>query len=472
MSVFETVVGLEVHVELATKTKIFCSCPTDFGAEPNTQVCPVCMGMPGVLPVLNERAVELAIIAGLATGCEISAYSKTDRKNYFYPDLPKAYQISQYDIPLCHDGAVEIETDGGSKRIGVTRIHIEEDSGKLLHDREDATLIDYNRCGVPLIEIVSEPDIRSASEAVEYLKKLRSILRYTGVSDCKMNEGSFRCDVNLSVRRPGERMGIRTEIKNLNSFQSVARAIEYEANRQIALIEQGEVILQQTRRFDASTGRTHMLRRKETADDYRFFPEPDLAGIVVSDETVNRLKSEIPELPDARKRRYIKEFGLAPYDAEMLADDRAVAEWFELALKHTSHAKRLANLALGEMFRLLGEDEAPQISPESAAKIVEMAAEGRINGATAKRVFAEVWSSGADPEAVVRSQGLEQLVDEGELRRLALEVIAENPKMTADYRGGKTAAFGALMGRLMHKTDSRGEPQLMRKTLEQVLNDM
>lgn len=472
MSVFETVVGLEVHVELATKTKIFCSCPTDFGAEPNTQVCPVCMGMPGVLPVLNERAVELAIIAGLATGCEISAYSKTDRKNYFYPDLPKAYQISQYDVPLCHDGAVEIETDGGSKRIGVTRIHIEEDSGKLLHDREDATLIDYNRCGVPLIEIVSEPDIRSASEAVAYLKKLRSILRYTGVSDCKMNEGSFRCDVNLSVRRPGERMGIRTEIKNLNSFQSVARAIEYEANRQIALIEQGEVILQQTRRFDASTGRTHMLRRKETADDYRFFPEPDLAGIVVSDETVSRLKSEIPELPDARKRRYIAELGLAPYDAEMLADDRAVAEWFELALKHTSHAKRLANLALGEMFRLLGEDEAPQISPAHAAKIVDMAAEGRINGATAKRVFTEVWSSGADPEAVVRSQGLEQLVDEGELRRLALEVIAENPKMTADYRGGKTAAFGALMGRLMHKTDGRGEPQLMRKTLEQVLNDM
>lgn len=472
MSKFETIVGLEVHVELATKTKVFCSCPTTFGAEPNTQVCPVCMGMPGVLPVLNEKAVEFAIIAGLATGCEISTYSKTDRKNYFYPDLPKAYQISQYDIPLCHDGAVEIETDGGSKRIGVTRIHIEEDSGKLLHDREDATLIDYNRCGVPLIEIVSEPDIRSAAEAVAYLKKLRSILLYTGVSDCKMNEGSFRCDVNLSVRRPGEPMGIRTEIKNLNSFQSVARAIEYEADRQIELIEQGAAIIQQTRRFDASTGRTHMLRRKETADDYRFFPEPDLAGIVASHELVQKLAAEIPELPDARKRRYVAEYGLAPYDAEMLAERRAVAEWFESALKATPHAKRLANLALGELFRLLEDDDAPKISPEHAARIVDMAAEGRINGATAKRVFADSWSSGADPEEIVRSQGLEQLVDRTELMRLAEQVVAENPKMIEDYRRGRTAVFGALMGRLMHKTEGRGEPQLMREAIEQILNDM
>ena len=320
---YEMVIGLEVHVELKTATKIFCSCPTTFGAAPNTQCCPVCMGFPGTLPVLNKKVVEYAVKAGLATNCKIANYSKEDRKNYFYPDLPKAYQISQYDLPLCEHGWLDIETEAGSKRIGITRIHIEEDAGKLVHDDVHGTMIDCNRCGVPLIEIVSEPDIRSAEEAKAYLQKLRAIILYTGISDCKMEEGSLRCDVNLSVRKVGaEAFGTRTEMKNLNSFQFIVKAIEYEYKRQVDAIEAGETVVQETRRFDTATGKTNTMRTKEDADDYRYFPDPDLPPIEMSDERIAAFAAEIPELPDARKARYIEKYGLTPYDGEILTSDR------------------------------------------------------------------------------------------------------------------------------------------------------
>ena len=332
---YEMVIGLEVHVELKTKTKIFCNCKTDFGAEPNTHVCPVCMGMPGTLPVLNRKVVDYAIKAGLATNCTIARFSKQDRKNYFYPDLPKAYQISQYDLPLCEHGHVDIETENGAKRIGITRIHIEEDAGKLVHDDKLGTLIDCNRCGVPLIEIVSEPDIRSAEEADAYLRKLRAAILYTGVSDCKMNEGSLRCDVNLSVRKPGEPFGTRTEMKNLNSFQFIAKAIDYEYHRQVDALESGEGVVQETRRFDANSGKTYSMRKKEDANDYRYFPDPDLPPIVITEEKLAALKAEIPMLPDERKAIYTEKFGLTAYDSEVITNELAVADYFEETANNT-----------------------------------------------------------------------------------------------------------------------------------------
>ena len=344
---YEMVIGLEVHVELKTKTKIFCSCPTTFGAEPNTHTCPVCMGMPGTLPVLNKQVVEYAVMAGLATNCKIANYSKQDRKNYFYPDLPKAYQISQYDLPLCEHGWLDIEVEGGTKRIGITRIHIEEDAGKLVHDSERGTMIDCNRCGVPLIEIVSEPDIRSAEEAKAYLQKLRATILYTGISDCKMNEGSLRCDVNLSVRKKGtEKFGTRTEMKNINSFAFVVKAIEYEYKRQVEAIEAGETIVQETRRFDANTGKTSSMRSKENANDYRYFPDPDLPPIELTDEVIKKLGSQIPSLPDERKALYMKKYGLSAYDSEILTTDMAEADYFEQAAAKTDYPKLLANILI------------------------------------------------------------------------------------------------------------------------------
>ena len=357
---YEMVIGVEVHVELKTESKIFCSCSTAFGAEPNTQCCPVCMGMPGVLPVLNQKVVEYAVRAGLATNCSIASFSKQDRKNYFYPDLPKAYQISQYDMPLCEHGYLEIDC-GVPKRIGITRIHIEEDAGKLIHTPEGETLCDYNRCGVPLIEIVSEPDLRSAEEASAFLRKLRAILVYTGVSDCKMQEGSMRCDVNLSVRPKGTKeMGTRTEMKNLNSFQFIAKAIGYEFARQVEAVQAGEQIVQETRRFDQQLGKTFSMRSKEDADDYRYFPEPDLVPIVVSREEVQRIGESIPELPDAKKARFLQRYKIAPADAEILVGDREVAEYFEKAAELCAYPKALSALMLGEVFRLLdGQSSVP-----------------------------------------------------------------------------------------------------------------
>ena len=350
---YEMVIGLEVHVELKTKTKIFCNCETSFGAEPNSHTCPVCMGLPGTLPVLNDKVVEYAVKAGLATNCKIANFSKQDRKNYFYPDLPKAYQISQFDLPLCEHGYLDIETESGSKRIGITRIHIEEDAGKLVHDDIHGTMIDCNRCGVPLIEIVSEPDIRSAEEAKAYLQKLRAIILYTGISDCKMNEGSFRCDVNLSVREKGtEKFGTRTEMKNINSFQFVVKAIEYEYKRQIEAIEDGEEIVQETRKFDADTGKTYSMRGKENANDYRYFPDPDLPPIELSDEKIEKIKTTIPELPDARKKKYMEKYEISAYISEKIISDMDMADYFEKVATLAKTPKVVANLLVGEVARL------------------------------------------------------------------------------------------------------------------------
>lgn len=397
---YEMVIGLEVHCELKTKTKIFCSCPTTFGAAPNTHVCPVCLGLPGTLPVLNRKVVDYAIKAGLATNCSITEFSKSDRKNYFYPDLPKAYQISQYDLPLCQHGYLDIETSNGSKRIGITRIHIEEDAGKLVHDEEFGTMLDANRCGVPLIEIVSEPDIRSAEEAVAYLKKLRAIILYTGVSDCKMQEGSMRADVNLSVRKKGtEKFGTRTEMKNLNSFLFIEKAIEYEYKRQVEAIESGEEIVQETRRYDQSSGKTFSMRKKEDANDYRYFPDPDLAPIISPYDYVMKLKSEIPELPDARKKKYMDKYGLTAYDAEMIVGDIEISDYFEKGAEKTDYQKTFANLLIGDCFSMTSADEPEiKISAQSLAEIAQMTGEGTINSSTGKKLIKNLWGTDESPK--------------------------------------------------------------------------
>ena len=383
---YEMVIGLEVHVGLKTKTKIFCNCKTDFGAEPNTHVCPVCMGMPGTLPVLNRKVVDYAVKAGLATNCQIARFSKQDRKNYFYPDLPKAYQISQYDLPLCEHGYVDIETENGAKRVGITRIHIEEDAGKLVHDEKLGTLIDCNRCGVPLIEIVSEPDIRSAAESDAYLRKLRAAILYTGVSDCKMNEGSLRCDVNLSVRKPGEPFGTRTEMKNINSFQFIAKAIDYEYRRQVDAVESGEGVIQETRRFDANTGKTYSMRKKEDANDYRYFPDPDLPPIVITEQKLAELKAEIPMLPDERKALYTEKFGLTAYDSEVITNELAVADYFETAAEKTRYPKLAANMLITDVLRACDTESGMlPVKPERLAALSDLLGDGKINSSTEKK---------------------------------------------------------------------------------------
>lgn len=471
---YEMVIGLETHVELKTDTKIFCSCPTTFGAEPNTHVCPVCMGYPGTLPVLNGKVVEYAVKAGMATNCTIARYSKEDRKNYFYPDLPKAYQISQYDLPLCEHGWLDIESETGTKRIGITRIHIEEDAGKLVHDDEHGTLIDCNRCGVPLIEIVSEPDMRSAEEAVAYLRKLRAIILYTGVSDCKMQEGSLRCDVNLSVRKVGEtEFGTRTEMKNLNSFQFIAKAIDYEFKRQVDAVEKGETIIQETRRFDSVTGKTSAMRSKEDANDYRYFPDPDLPPIIMSEAELERLRSEIPVLPDQRKREYVEKYGLSPYNGEMLTDQVEIADYFEAGAKLTKHPKTLGNLIISEIFRLLPQDsvEIP-ISAASMAKIADMYGDGLINSGTAKKLVSRLWEGDADPAEIVEREGLGQINDRAQLTAVVTEVIAKNPKSIEDFRKGKLQAVKALMGQAMGKTAGRGNPALIQEILDAELEKL
>ena len=469
---YEMVIGLEVHVELKTKTKIFCSCPTDFGAEPNTQCCPVCIGMPGTLPVLNQKVVEYAVKAGLATNCAIAAYSKQDRKNYFYPDLPKAYQISQYDLPLCEHGHLEIETESGSKVIGITRIHIEEDAGKLVHDPEKGTFIDCNRCGVPLIEIVSEPDIRSASEAVAYVKKLRAIILYTGISDCKMNEGSLRCDVNLSVRKKGtETFGTRTEMKNLNSFQSIARAIEYEYKRQVEIIESGETVIQETRRFDQNTGKTSSMRSKEDANDYRYFPDPDLAPIELSSAYIDGLHHTIPKLPDDRKAFYMEKFGLGAYDSELLTQEKDVADYFEAAAEKTGYPKQLANLIISEAFSMLPAYETSIPAPaESFAAIAEMLGRGRINGGTAKKLLRDIWENGGDPQTLVTERGLEQINDPAVLLPMIKEVISMDTKSVSAYKSGKESAAMALVGKTMALSKGRANPVTVTELLKAELS--
>ncbi|MBE6580288.1 MAG: Asp-tRNA(Asn)/Glu-tRNA(Gln) amidotransferase subunit GatB [Ruminococcaceae bacterium] len=465
------VIGLEVHVELKTKTKIFCSCPTTFGAEPNTQCCPVCMGYPGTLPVLNKKVVEYAVKAGLATNCKIANYSKEDRKNYFYPDLPKAYQISQYDLPLCEHGWLDVETEEGAKRIGITRIHIEEDAGKLVHDDKHGTMIDCNRCGVPLIEIVSEPDIRSAEEAKAYLQKLRAIILYTGVSDCKMQEGSLRCDVNLSVRKVGQtKFGTRTEMKNLNSFQFIVKAIEYEYKRQVDAIEAGEEIVQETRRFDPATGKTYTMRSKENANDYRYFPDPDLPPIELSDAAIKALGAEIPELPDARKKAYMEKYGLTAYDGEVLTSDKAMADYFEAAAATTKHPKLAANLLISEFMRLIeSESFTCPVSAVHLGELATLVGDDVINSSTAKKLIKELFETDASPKALVEERGLAQINDEALLGKLVAEAVAANPKAVADVKRGKPAAAKSIVGVVMGKTQGKGNPVIINRLLEEEL---
>ena len=467
---YEMVIGLEVHVELKTNTKIFCGCATTFGAPPNTHVCPVCMGLPGSLPVLNKKVVDYAVMAGLATHCRIARRSRQDRKNYFYPDLPKAYQISQYDLPLCEDGYLDIETGKGEKRIGITRIHIEEDAGKLVHDKKHGTLIDMNRCGVPLIEIVSEPDIRSAEEARAYLQKLRAILLTAGVSDCRMNEGSFRCDVNLSVREKGqEAFGTRTEMKNLNSFQNVVKAIEFEYKRQVEAIEAGEDIIQETRRFDPYAGRTTAMRSKEDANDYRYFPDPDLPPIVLTDAQIKAYADNLPEMPDERKRRYMRFYGLSAMESEAICASAAMTAVFEAAVGRVRDVKLLCNLMTAELAKLIPAEGDSPVSGEALSALVNMQAAGDVNAGTAKKVLREMAETGRAPEAIVEDQGLKQISDADALRALAERVISENEALVKSYRSGKLNAIKGLMGRVMTLSGGKANPVLAQQALERLL---
>ncbi|HHY60354.1 MAG TPA: Asp-tRNA(Asn)/Glu-tRNA(Gln) amidotransferase subunit GatB, partial [Clostridia bacterium] len=405
---YEAVIGLEIHAELSTKSKIFCSCTTEFGGEPNTHCCPICLGMPGTLPVLNRAVVEYAIKAGLATNCTIASFTKQDRKNYFYPDLPKGYQISQYDLPLCRNGYVEIETEEGKKKIRINRIHIEEDAGKLLHSETgNYSYVDYNRTGVPLIEIVTEPDLSSAAEAKAFLEKIKAILQYIGVSDCKMEEGSLRADVNVSIRPKGAKtLGERTEMKNLNSFRSIVRAIESEIERQLSIIEAGGTIERETRRWDENKGVSYPMRSKEDAQDYRYFPEPDLPPLVIKEEVINRLRQELPELPDARKERYMRDYDLPAYDARILTSSRELADFFEAAIQGSQNIKGISNWVMGDLLRILNERnlEVTQIPfpPAYLAKLVGLLDKGVINGPTAKKVFETMFDTGKDPETIVK----------------------------------------------------------------------
>ena len=473
---YETVIGLEVHVELATKTKIFCGCSTAFGGAPNTHTCPVCTGMPGALPVLNKQVVEYALAVGLATNCQINQYCKFDRKNYFYPDNPQNYQISQLYLPICHDGGIEIETAAGKKTIGIHEIHMEEDAGKLVHDEwEDCSLVDYNRSGVPLIEIVSEPDMRSAEEVIAYLEKLRLIIQYLGASDCKLQEGSMRADVNLSVREFGaEKFGTRTEMKNLNSFKAIGRAIEAERNRQIELLEEGKTVVQETRRWDDNKEYSYAMRSKEDAQDYRYFPDPDLVPVVISDEWIARVKAAQPEMQTDKLKRYKEEFGLPDYDAQILTSSKKLADMFEATTAICKKPKKVSNWLMVETLRLLkeaGEDpEDIAFSPEHLAKLIELVEAGTINGGVAKEVFAQVFAKDIDPEQYVEEKGLKTVNDVEALQKAAEEVLASNPKLVEDYKNGKTKVLGFFVGQIMKATKGQADPGTVNKLLQEILD--
>lgn len=473
---YEIVMGLEVHAELATKTKIFCSCPTEFGGEPNTHCCPVCMAMPGTLPVLNEKVVEYAIKAGIATNCEIARNSKNDRKNYFYPDLPKAYQISQFDMPLCEKGYVEIETDEGKKKIRLTRIHIEEDAGKLNHDEYGrGSLVDLNRAGVPLIEIVSEPDLRSAKEVESYLRKLKSILEYIEVSDCKMQEGSLRADVNVSVRKKGAtEYGTRTEMKNMNSFKSIVRAIEYEADRQIDVLENGGKIDQETLRWDDVSGKTFSMRDKEDAQDYRYFPDPDLLAIKMSDEYIEEIRRNLPELPESRKKRYIEEIGLPEYDANLLTASKYLSNLFEGASAICNNSKAVSNWIMTDITKELNErelepDQIP-FTAEQLGNLVVLIDKGTISSSIAKKVLVELFENPKDPMKIVEEKGWIQISDEGAIKEVVLKVLENNAQSVADYKAGKDKALGFLVGQAMKETKGKANPGMLNKMFLEELN--
>ena len=476
MNEYETVIGLEVHAELSTKTKIFCSCPTSFGAEPNTHTCPICMAMPGTLPVLNEKVVEYAVKAGLATNCEISRNSKNDRKNYFYPDLPKSYQISQFDKPLCEHGYVEIDTEDGKKQIRLLRIHIEEDAGKLNHDEfGGGSLVDLNRAGVPLIEIVSEPDLRSSQEVEQYLRKLKSILEYIEVSDCKMQEGSLRADVNVSVRKRGEtKLGTRTEMKNMNSFRSIVRAIEYEANRQIDVLEDGGKIEQETLRWDEVSGKTFSMRDKEDAQDYRYFPDPDLVAIKLSDEYIENVKKELPELPETRKKRYLEEYHLTEKDANIISSSKYLADLFEKASEICNNPKAVNNWIISDISRILNETEMEPIEIpfdyKQLAKLVILIDKGTISSSIAKKVLVEMFENPRDPEEIIKEKGWIQISDEGAIKEVVLKILSENPQSISDYKAGKDRALGFLVGQAMKQTKGQANPQMLNKMFIEEMN--
>lgn len=474
---YEVVIGLEVHSELKTKTKIFCSCSTEFGGEPNTHCCPICTGMPGTLPVLNEKVVEYGIKAGLAMDCNINKFSKLDRKNYFYPDLPKAYQVSQYDLPLCYEGNIDIEVNGEMKKIRINRIHIEEDAGKLIHESGEGSVIDYNRCGVPLIEIVTEPDFRSSEDVRVFLEKLRTILLYADVSDCKMNEGSLRCDINLSVRKKGDtKLGTRTEMKNMNSFNNAVKAIQYEAKRQIRSLENNEKITQETRRWDEAKGITISMRSKEEAHDYRYFEEPDLMPVITSQERIEEIRNTLPEMPDSRLKRYIDEFKITEYDARLIVASKNMADYFEEAVKGASNKKTVANWIITEIFSRLDEEQKEQakipFDPDILTELVNLIEDKTISNSIGKKVFAQCWETGKRPSKIVEEEGLTQISDDSQLESLIDEVIKNNEKAVNDYLCGKKAAIGALVGQMMKATKGKANPQKVNQLLVKAIENL
>ncbi|MCC3144993.1 Asp-tRNA(Asn)/Glu-tRNA(Gln) amidotransferase subunit GatB [Halanaerobium sp. Z-7514] len=477
---YETVIGLEVHVQLSTKSKIFCGCSTEFGKAPNINTCPVCLGLPGSLPVLNKKVVDYAMLAGMALSCDIAEYSKFDRKNYFYPDLAKAYQISQFDLPIAENGNIEIETDNGIFNIGVTRVHLEEDAGKLVHegsiDKSEASLVDYNRSGVPLIEIVSEPDIRTPAQAKAYLTELKLILEYLEISDCNMEEGSLRCDANVSLRPEGQKeFGTKAELKNMNSFSAVEKGLEYEVKRQQKLLDEGQVVVQETRTWDEDLNKTISMRGKEEAHDYRYFPDPDLLPLEINQSWKKEIRERLPELPREKYKRFISEFSLPAYDAGVITGNREMAEFFETVLKDYNDPKNISNWMMGEFLRLLNENnEGPYdsgVSPENLSKMLKMIDEDVISGKIAKKVFEIMYESGKDPEKIVEEEGLKQISDEDELESLVDQIIAANPDAVEDIKNGKDRAIGFLVGQIMKETRGKANPGLVNQMLRDKLMD-
>ncbi len=473
---YEAVIGLEVHAQMLTQTKIFCGCSTTFGAGPNTQTCPVCIGMPGVLPVLNSRALEFAVRTGLATGCTIARYSRFARKNYFYPDLPKGYQISQYEHPICLGGHIDISVDGETKRIGITRIHMEEDAGKNIHEGAgNYSFVDLNRTGVPLMEIVSEPDIRSPKEAAEYMKKLRAILRYLGVCDGNMDQGSLRCDANVSVRPVGQKeFGTRAEVKNINSFRFVEKAVEYEIRRQISVVEDGGKVVQETRLWDAAKGITESMRSKEEAHDYRYFPDPDLVPVIAEQSWIEDIRRSLPELPDTKKQRFTADYGLPEHDASLLTEERVVADWFEDAVRAGGPAKAVSNWMMGDLMRALNEEnrtisECP-IKPAQLAGMISLIDKGTISGKIAKTVFEEMYRTGKDAAVIVNEKGLLQISDSSEIEKAVDDVLARSLKEIERYRAGDEKLLGFFVGQVMKVTKGKANPQMLNELLKKKLS--
>ncbi|HIJ59766.1 MAG TPA: Asp-tRNA(Asn)/Glu-tRNA(Gln) amidotransferase subunit GatB [Nitrospirae bacterium] len=469
---YEAVIGLEVHAQLSTKTKIFCSCSTDFGSEPNSQTCPVCLGLPGVLPVLNKKALNYAIKTGLALNSRIAPLSRFARKNYFYPDLPKNYQISQYELPICEGGYIEIMVDNEIKRINLTRIHLEEDAGKNIHEGKiPYSLVDLNRTGVPLMEIVSEPDIRTSKEASEYMKKLRTILRYIDVCDGNMEQGSLRCDANVSVRPLGQKeFGVKVELKNMNSFKYVEKALEYEIKRQISILKEGGRILQETRLFDSDLGTTHSMRSKEQAHDYRYFPDPDLVPIIIDEGLLNEIRATLPELPDIKRQRFVRDFGLTDYDAEFLSSERALSEWFEEAVKAGGQPKACANWIMGDLTKLLKDDgksidECP-IKPHQLASMITLIDKGVISGKIAKSIFQDIYKTGKDADLIVKEKGLVQITDTSEIEKIINEIMSTHTKEVERYRQGETKLLSFFAGQVMKATKGKANPQLLNDLLK------